>query len=259
MSLQTEFGNQDPSDLPFEAADFETLLRISMEELMVLTQNHQEAWHFGKEDEWQLDQERGELLLQFPGRQILAPAQIIGAYNSQAGAWQWAWAQDSLPRNLIAHALRLREYGQREGIERLTSAEWQGQETDCWYMAALACRLCGSQGAYRAPAENIFTFMTFGEVEAFPALDDADAMVKNFLEQSAEEFRNRSENPEEQKLACCRYFRRGPLTGLSQSELIDFLGLSSPSVLDLAGYPPEVAQQVMEMAGRLSEEEIYNA
>src|SRR5437899_2085834 len=204
MSLQTEFGDQGPSDFPIEAADFETLLRVSMEELMVLTQHHQEAWHFGKEDDWRLDPERGELVLQFPGRQIVASAQIIGSYDSQTGTWHWAWANDSLPQNLIQDALRAREYGEREGIERLTSPEWQGQETDCWYMAALACRLCGSQGAYRAPAENNFTFMTFGEVDAFPALEDPDAAVKNFLEQTAEEFRNRTENPEEQNLGWCR-------------------------------------------------------
>jgi hypothetical protein len=258
--MQTESIDQpDPNDSPIEAADFETLLRVSMEELMVLTQNHQENWHFGKEEEWQLNQERGELVLTFPGRQIVAPAQIIGAYDTQNAAWQWAWAKQSLPHHLIAHSLLVRDYGEQQGVERLTSPEWQGEETDCWYMAALACRLCNSQGAYRAPGENSFTFMTFGEVEAFPPFDDPDALAKNFLEQTAQEFRNISEDPEQQQLACCRYFRRGPLAGLSQSELIDFLGLSSPSVLDLAGYPPEAAQQVMEIAGRLSEEEIHKS
>jgi hypothetical protein len=259
MSLQIESNQQDPGDLSIEAADFETLLRVSMEELMVLTQHHQEAWHFGKEDQWRLDERQGQLVLEFPGRQVVAPAQIIGAYDIQAGLWQWAWAKPSFPQDLVAHALCLREYGEKEGFERLVSPEWPGHETDCWYMAALACRLCGAQGAYRAPSEDSFTFITFGEVEAFPGLHDAEALARNFLEQSAGEFRNCTEDPEQQKLACCRYFRRGPLAGLSQSELIEFLGLASPSVLDLAGYPPETAQQVMEIAGRLSEDEIHNS
>jgi hypothetical protein len=33
-------------------------------------------------------------------------------------------------------------------------------------MAAVAVKLCGAQGAYRGPAsENLFVFMTFGEVQ----------------------------------------------------------------------------------------------
>ena len=260
MSFQTEFaGRDDAQDTAIEAADFETLLRVSMEDLMVITQNHQEAWQFGKEEDWQLDQERGELILKFPGRKITAPAQIIGFYDQQASLWQWAWAKSSLPENLISHALQLKEYGEQQGVERLISPEWPGQETDCWYMAALACRLCGSEGAYRAPLENGYTFITFGELTATPALDDTEGLAKCFLEESAEDFKKSVENLEEQKVACCRYFRRGPLAGMSQSELIDFLGLSSPSVLDLAGYSPEAAQQVMEMSGRLSEEEIQGS
>jgi hypothetical protein len=126
-------------------------------------------------------------------------------------------------------------------------------------MAALACRLCGSQGAYRGPADDTYTFITFGELNPNPPFDDPEGLAKNFLEESAEDFRTCIENPEAQRQACCRYFRRGPLAGLAQSELIDFLALSSPSVLDTAGYAPEAAQQVMDLLGGISDEEIHGS
>src|SRR5262249_48306551 len=157
----------------------------------------------------------------------------------------------------VAHALRIKQYGEQQGIERLISPQWCGPETDGWYMAALACRLCGSQGAYRGPADGTCTFITYGELNHNPPLDDPQGLAKNFLEESAEDFRACAENPEAQRQACCRYFRRGPLAGLSQSDLIDFLGLSSPSVLDSAGYSPEAAQQVLDMVGGISDEEIH--
>jgi hypothetical protein len=260
MSPQTEYMHrQTAPESGIEVADFETLLRVSMEDLMVATQGHQQAWHFGKEEQWQVDYERGELLLKFPGRQVIAAAQIIGAYDSETGFWQWAWANPSLPQNIITHALSVKEYGEQQGIERLTSPEWSGAETDCWYMAALAFRLCGGQGAYRGPAGATFTFFTMGELVLDPALDDLEALARNFLMETAEEFRNCAENPEQQRQTCCRYFRRGPLTGLTQMELIDSLALSSPSVLDSAGYPAEAAQQVMDMIGGISDEEIHNS
>ncbi|HTV43258.1 MAG TPA: hypothetical protein VMF08_22025 [Candidatus Sulfotelmatobacter sp.] len=49
----------------------------------------------------------------------------------------------------------------------------------------------------------------------------------------------------EQLKACCRYFERGDQEGSSHEELIDLLGISSPSVLDRAGYSDSEALQVM--------------
>ena len=260
MSPQTEYSQRQAiQETGIEVADFETLLRVSMEDLMVATQAHQQAWHFGKEEQWQMDYDSGELVLKFPGRQVIAAAQIIGTYDSETGRWQWAWGNPSLPQNIITHALRVKEYGEQQGIERLTSPEWPGAETDCWYMAALAFRLCGSQGAYRGPAGGAYTFFTLGELTLDPGLDDVEALTRNFLMETAEEFRNCAENPEEQRQACCRYFRRGPLTCLTQTELIDSLALSAPSVLDTAGYSAEAAQQVMDMIGGISDEEIHNS
>jgi hypothetical protein len=260
MSLQTQNSQRNTvPEAEIEVADFETLLRVSMEDLMVVTQAHQQAWHFGKEEQWDIDFELGELVLKFPGRQVIAAAQIIGVYDSEAGLWQWAWADPSLPNSITTHALQVKDYGEQQGIERLTSPEWAGAETDCWYMAALAFRLGGSQGAYRGPAGATYTFFTLGELTLDPPLDDIEAVTRNFLLETAEEFRNCTEDQEQQRLTCCRYFRRGPLTGMTQNELIDSLGLSSPSVLDAAGYSAEAAQQVMDLVGGISDEEIQNS
>lgn len=237
--------------------DFDLLLRVSMEELLLNTRAHQDDWFFGKEEQWNLDPGQGELVLSFPGRLVIAPAQIIGTYDMQTALWTWSWSNASVPENLTMHALQLKEYGEKNGIARLTAPEWAGQETDCWYMAALACRLCGSQGAYRGPSENLYSFITFGDVRLNPP--DKNELLKNFVIESAGEFRSCIESFEEQRRACCRYFRRGSLVGLSQTELIDSLALAAPSVLDGAGYPPELAERVMEMIGGISDEEIQNS
>jgi hypothetical protein len=239
--------------------DFDTLLRLSMEELLFKTQAHQDSWLFGKEEQWNLDPGQGELVFTFPGRLVIAPAQIIGTYDAQTSVWTWSWANPSNPEALIVHALYLKDYGDQNGIARLSSPEWTGAETDCWYMAALACRLCGHHGAYRGPSESLYSFITFGQVQLNPPLEAQDELLKNFVLESAGDFRTCSESLEEQRRACCRYFRRGSLVGLSQSDLIDSLALAAPSVLDNAGYPPEAAERVMDMIGGISDEEIQNS
>lgn len=230
-----------------------------MDELMLKTQSHQSAWGFGSEESWNLDQDKGELVFLFPGRSTVAPVQIIGTYEASTETWTWAWANPLIADELKAHALQLKEYGEQNGIQRLCAGEWLGQESDCWYMVALACKLFNAHGAYRGPAEGTYTFMTFGEVAHSPALDDHEAIVRNFKEQTATEFRACAEDLDSQRGVCCRYFRRGSSLGLSQSELIDALGLTTPSVLDLAAYSPDESERIMGLIGEISDEEIQNS
>ena len=239
--------------------DFDALLRFSMEELLLKTQCHQDIWLFGKEEQWNLDPGQAELVFSFPGRLVTAPAQIIGTYDLKAAHWTWSWADSSVPEHLTAHALQLKDFGQQNGVSLLTTPDWAAEETDCWYMAALACHVCGHHGAYRGPSEDVYSFLTFGQVEVNPALEARGELLKSFAQESAGDFRTCVESLEEQRRACCRYFRRGILVGLSQQALIDSLALVSPSVLDAAGYPADAAERVMDMIGGISDEEIHNS
>lgn len=94
-----------------------------------------------------------------------APAQIIGSFDSRAGDWLWGWANESLDASLTQDSSRVREYGTQHQIRRLTMTSWPATEIDGWHMAALANRLCESNGVYRGPAGSTFVFFTFGEVQ----------------------------------------------------------------------------------------------
>jgi len=149
-----------------ETPELKTLLDTSMEELRLKTMGHQAGWGFGKATRWSLDQSRGDLLFTFDGGVVATcPAQIVGSFDSEDGSWLWAWANPSIADSLKRDSLRVRDYGQKLQIARLTSAEWPCTEADAWSMAALACKLCETQGVYRGPAGTAFVFMTFGKVE----------------------------------------------------------------------------------------------
>ena len=91
--------------------------------------------------------------------------QIIGSFDTTTSEWLWAWANPSIAEPLKRDSLKVKDYGQKHRITRLTSAEWFGKEDDAWSMTALACKLCEAEGAYRGPAGTTFIFMTFGKVE----------------------------------------------------------------------------------------------
>lgn len=80
--------------------------------------------------------------------------------------------------------------------------------------------------------------------------------VDELMLAAAVDFRNSASDASEYRLAICRYLRRGSAVGFSQAELIDFLGISTPSVLDMAGYSDETAQRVMDLLADVTDEEL---
>jgi hypothetical protein len=147
-----------------EPTAFKTLLAQSMEELRLKTEAHDAGWGLGQAD-WNVDQDQGEIVFTgADGITATAPVQIVGTYNSEDGTWLWGWDHPSVVPALQEDAKRVRDYGCKHGIKRLTTRKLACTEDEAWELAALACKLCDAQGAYRGPAGTTFVFMTFGEV-----------------------------------------------------------------------------------------------
>lgn len=144
--------------------DFETLCEKAKNDLATKTSAHQAMWGLGTSERWDLDQETGRLAFTFSDKIISCEAQIIGTWNSRAKTWLWGWGNTSVLKPLAGVSERLRDYGVRRAIEKLTTAKWTAGEEDAWLMVALAALLFEQQGAYRGPAGETFVFMTFGEL-----------------------------------------------------------------------------------------------
>jgi hypothetical protein len=148
-----------------QPADFQTLQKVSLNELKLKTDAHQRVWGLGRTKRWDLSQETGDLVFSLPdGLKAVAPAQIIGTYNTADHTWLWAWDNPSIDDKLKVDALKLRKYGEEHQIQKLTQRKWVGSEDDAWAMVALAVKLCGKQGGYRGPAGSTHVFIAFGEV-----------------------------------------------------------------------------------------------
>jgi hypothetical protein len=159
------FGRGDDSGEGGETAEFKEFLEGSMEGLKRLTEVNQGTWGLGNEERWDFEQDTGILTFIFPDKVIRTQAQIIGTFDSVSKSWMWSWANLSIAEPLTHDALRVREYGEEHGIDRLTNPRRPCDESDAWDMTALACRLCNRSGGYRGPAGTTYGFFTFGMVK----------------------------------------------------------------------------------------------
>ncbi len=93
--------------------------------------------------------------------------------------------------------------------------------------------------------------------------NDADESADNYFayvawlsELTAEDLRRVKGSREQQKQALCRYYKHGEQANLTAGELIDFLGVSSPSILDMAGYTEEEGDALFATSDKLTNDDI---
>ena len=75
--------------------------------------------------------------------------------------------------------------------------------------------------------------------------EEYSAYVEWLSVRTAEQLRQAKGDAVEQRLVLCRYYKRGDRANLTPSELIDFLGVSTPSIFDMAGYTDEEGDAAM--------------
>jgi hypothetical protein len=119
-----------------------------------------------------VDQDAG--LIEFERRDsavLRAHVQIIGAWNPDTEMFSWAWDHPSVHPRLRRAAERTRWFGERHQLPEMARLQAHASEADAWRFTAVAMKLNGAAGAYRAPSDGPFVFMTFSDV-ALVAGDD---------------------------------------------------------------------------------------
>ena len=84
--------------------------------------------------------------------------------------------------------------------------------------------------------------------DANPSDEDYFAFVAWLSNLAASELREAKGDQDKQKEALLRYYRRGEKANLTASELVDFLAVSTPSILDKAGYTEQESDVLMKIS-----------
>ena len=113
--------------------------------------------------EWAVDQEKGLIQFERPdGRLVIAPVQIIGAWNPRNSQFTWGWDHPSVHTRLRADAERTRWFGEKHDLPELTERSLKMSEQDAWKMTSVAMKVNAAAGAYSGITEGPIVFMTFG-------------------------------------------------------------------------------------------------
>lgn len=89
--------------------------------------------------------------------------------------------------------------------------------------------------------------------------EDYFAFVEWLEVVTAEQLKAVKHNAVALRQALCRYYQRGYRAHLTPDELIDFLGVSNPAILDMAGYDEDEIEATMEISDSITDEEILSA
>ena len=83
--------------------------------------------------------------------------------------------------------------------------------------------------------------------------------LKFFLQASPSIFKGVAASTVELRRALVIYLTKGKMCGVSQGELIDHLGISTPTVLELLGFSDSQQEYAMFLLGELTDAEIQDA
>lgn len=110
-------------------------------------------------ESWYYDQEIGVLTFSNGDEdEIYFEFQCIGSFAPEAETWLWSWANKNTYPNVKGASYNIREFGEQNGYEKLTTASWEAEEYDGWEMVAVANAVLNPIGFYRIPTEGILLF-----------------------------------------------------------------------------------------------------
>jgi hypothetical protein len=94
------------------------------------------------------------------------PFQVLGTESENSLTWLWAWAdeQTEVPDNLLASAIRLRAWGEKEGLPEFTLPSLDLDRADGAMLSLIASEICSASGYYRDHYEGGALFLLLSDV-----------------------------------------------------------------------------------------------
>ncbi len=109
---------------------------------------------------WDCDLDAGTLTF-FEGgaARAIADIQVVGSANAKS--WLWGLTNDHLPDDVVTDMEAVWQFGIDNGIEELRTQYLEADDLDAlgWAMTAVAVRILGAPGAFRAPTSNVTAFL----------------------------------------------------------------------------------------------------
>ena len=113
------------------------------------------------------EQETGMMIFSDVGviPRVVADYQIVGSLSERSNTWLWAWDNPYLLENTFQDIRKVKKFGDKNDIDKLTSPTWEATEQDAWDMTAIAANLLKARGAYSFLSDDIRVFVVFKRIK----------------------------------------------------------------------------------------------
>ena len=142
------------------------ILKQSREYLLKQQDNIKQK--YGLDDYLQMDfeQETGTMIFTMKGgRQVKMKFQVVGSISDRSRTWMWSWDNPYMLEDVTGEMLKVRDFGEENGIEKLMSPKWPASDDDGWEMTALAAWILKSKGAFSFLSDEMMVFVVFEDIK----------------------------------------------------------------------------------------------
>ncbi len=88
----------------------------------------------------------------------------VGSISKISNTWLWSWANPHLDDKIKTDISLVKEYGEKQNLEKLIKRKWNADEYDGWEMTAISAYLMKAKGAYRVSTEKTYSFKIYKEI-----------------------------------------------------------------------------------------------
>lgn len=149
--------------------EFEKLIEKSTEYLRACNETANRNFGIGDYARYEYDLFQNEIWWSAAdGPKVRGKVTIVGSLSSKSGTWLWAWANSHFNDVEIGAIDKVRDFGDRQEITKLTEQKWEADEVDGWEMTSVSARLLESQGAYCSPSASGALFLLYDHLEFIP-------------------------------------------------------------------------------------------
>ena len=145
--------------------------QIAYWDLVERAEDHLRALDEDNERDWRLSETRATVdlaegrirFIRPNGSVASAEIQCAGIFGN-AGSWSWTWEHPQIDKTLQEQARRVREYGERHAMNRLTTKAFVSTEVEAWGLTAVACLLNRAEGAWRIRVPVGYLYVLFSNL-----------------------------------------------------------------------------------------------
>ena len=142
---------------------FEEFVHRLNHELMEKNERFRER--YGTFARWDWDPESATLTFTDPEKPTLRIAvSVVG--TTEGDSWEWTWANRNFEPHTKVDIDKVREFGEANGFDKLTTAFLAADEYTGWEMTSVAAHILQAPGAYRFPRdEGGYCYLIYRSIE----------------------------------------------------------------------------------------------